>query len=31
MYDTARLNAVHIVERAREALGISAEIVSLRG
>ncbi len=31
MYDTARLNAAHIVERAREALGMTAEVVNLRG
>lgn len=31
MYETARLNAAHIVERAREALGMSAEVVNLRG
>ncbi|MEM6413794.1 MAG: 1-deoxy-D-xylulose-5-phosphate synthase [Pseudomonadota bacterium] len=31
MYETARLNATHIVERAREALGMSAEVVNLRG
>ena len=31
MYETARLNAAHIVERAREALGVSAEVVNLRG
>jgi 1-deoxy-D-xylulose-5-phosphate synthase len=31
MYDAARLNAPHIVERAREALGMSAEVVNLRG
>ena len=31
MYDDARLNAAHIVERAREALGMTAEIVNLRG
>ncbi|MEM6538083.1 MAG: 1-deoxy-D-xylulose-5-phosphate synthase [Pseudomonadota bacterium] len=31
MYDTARLNAVHIVERAREALGMSAQVVNLHG
>ena len=31
MYDAARLNAAHIVERAREALGMSAEVVNLRG
>ena len=31
MYDEARLNASHIVERTREALGMSAEVVNLRG
>ena len=31
MYETARLNAAHIVERAREALGMSAEVVNLHG
>lgn len=31
MYDTARLNAAHIAERAREALGVTADIVNLRG
>jgi len=31
MYETARLNASHIVERAREALGVSADVVNLRG
>ncbi len=31
MYETARLNAAHIVERVREALGMSAEVVNLRG
>ncbi len=31
MYETARLNASHIVERVREALGMSAEVVNLRG
>lgn len=31
MYDTARLNSVHIVERAREAIGVTADIVNLRG
>jgi len=31
MYEMARLNAGHIVERAREALGMSAEVVNLRG
>ncbi len=31
MYDTARLNAVHIVERAREALGMESNVVNLRG
>ncbi|MEO0400099.1 MAG: 1-deoxy-D-xylulose-5-phosphate synthase [Pseudomonadota bacterium] len=31
MYEAARLNASHIVERAREALGVSAEVVNLRG
>ncbi len=31
MYDEARLNAAHIAARAREALGMSAEIVNLRG
>lgn len=31
MYDTARLNAAHIVERAREALGVTADVVNLRG
>ena len=31
MYDTARLNAAHIVECAREALGVTADVVNLRG
>lgn len=31
MYDTARLNAAHIAERAREALGVTADVVNLRG
>ncbi|MBL4619313.1 MAG: 1-deoxy-D-xylulose-5-phosphate synthase [Marinicaulis sp.] len=31
MYDTARLNAAHIVERARQALGMEANVVNLRG
>ncbi|NOX82252.1 MAG: 1-deoxy-D-xylulose-5-phosphate synthase [Alphaproteobacteria bacterium] len=31
MYDAARLNAAHIAARAREALGMSAEVVNLRG
>lgn len=31
MYDQARLNAAHIVERAREALGMGANVVNLRG
>ena len=31
MYDSARLNAAHIVERAREALGVTADVVNLRG
>jgi 1-deoxy-D-xylulose-5-phosphate synthase len=31
MYDEARLNAAHIAARAREALGMSAEVVNLRG
>ncbi len=31
MYDQARLNAVHIVERAREALGMESNVVNLRG
>jgi 1-deoxy-D-xylulose-5-phosphate synthase len=31
MYDYARLNAVHIVERAREALGMESNVVNLRG
>ncbi|MEO1015018.1 MAG: 1-deoxy-D-xylulose-5-phosphate synthase [Pseudomonadota bacterium] len=31
MYETARLNSAHIVERVREALGVSAEVVNLRG
>ncbi len=30
MYDKARLNAPHIVERVREALGIAANVVNLR-
>ena len=30
MYDTARLNAAHIVEQVRQALGLSAEVVNLR-
>ena len=31
MYDQARLNAAHIVERAREALGMESNVVTLRG
>jgi len=31
MYDFARLNAPHIVETVRHALGITAEVVNLRG
>ncbi|WP_375206825.1 1-deoxy-D-xylulose-5-phosphate synthase [Hyphococcus sp.] len=31
MYDQARLNAAHIVERAREALGMESNVVNLRG
>ena len=31
MYETAQLNAAHIVARAREALGMTAEVVNLRG
>ena len=31
MYDAARLNAAHIVERVRETLGVTAEVVNLRG
>ncbi len=31
MYDVARLNAAQIVERAREALGMTAAVVTLRG
>jgi len=31
MYEEARLNASHIVERARQALGVSANVVNLRG
>ena len=31
MYEAARLNAAHIVERAREALGVSADVVNLHG
>ena len=31
MYDAARLNAAQIVERVRETLGITAEIVNLHG
>ena len=31
MYDTARLNAAHIVERARQALGMESNVVTLRG
>ncbi len=31
MYDQAQLNAAHIVERAREALGMGANVVNLRG
>ena len=31
MYETAHLNAAHIVERAREALGMSATVINLRG
>ncbi len=31
MYDTARLNAAQIVERVREALGMTADVVNLRG
>ncbi|MGE0409077.1 MAG: 1-deoxy-D-xylulose-5-phosphate synthase [Amphiplicatus sp.] len=31
MYDAARLNAPHIVERVREALGMTSNVVNLRG
>lgn len=31
MYDAARLNAANIVERVRETLGMSAEVVNLHG
>jgi 1-deoxy-D-xylulose-5-phosphate synthase len=31
MYDVAKLNAQHIVERAREALGMGANVVNLHG
>ena len=31
MYDEARLNAPQIVERARQALGMTADVVNLRG
>jgi len=31
MYETAQLNASHIVARAREALGMTADVVNLRG
>ncbi|MEM9014043.1 MAG: 1-deoxy-D-xylulose-5-phosphate synthase [Pseudomonadota bacterium] len=31
MYETAKLNATHIVERAREALGMESNVVNLRG
>ncbi|MGF1544226.1 MAG: 1-deoxy-D-xylulose-5-phosphate synthase [Parvularculaceae bacterium] len=31
MYEEAGLNARHIVEKAREALGVGAEVVTLRG
>jgi 1-deoxy-D-xylulose-5-phosphate synthase len=31
MYDAARLNAAHIVERVRDALGVTADVVTLRG
>lgn len=31
MYDTARLNAAQIVERTREALGMTADVVNLHG
>ena len=31
MYEKAKLSAPHIVERAREALGMSADVVALRG
>jgi hypothetical protein len=31
MYETAQLNAAHIVERVRQALGVTAEVVNLRG
>ncbi len=31
MYDTAKLNAAHIVERARQALGMESNVVNLRG
>ena len=31
MYETAQLNAAHIVQRAREALGVTADVVNLHG
>ncbi|MHA7871058.1 MAG: transketolase C-terminal domain-containing protein, partial [Hyphococcus sp.] len=31
MYETARLNASHIVERVREALGMESNVVNLHG
>ena len=31
MYDTAKLNAADIVERARQALGMESNVVNLRG
>ncbi len=31
MYDTAKLSAAHIVERARQALGMESNVVNLRG
>jgi 1-deoxy-D-xylulose-5-phosphate synthase len=31
MYDTAHLNAAHIVERVRQTLGMEANVVNLRG
>jgi 1-deoxy-D-xylulose-5-phosphate synthase len=31
MYDAAGLNAAHIVERVRDALGVTADVVTLRG
>ena len=31
MYETAKLNAAHIVERVREALGMESNVVNLRG